>query len=95
MLHYQDMFFDNIIVMRISMKCSKEFTRTGIIKHLDSCKERIEAEKDIKTNKTTGYFELLITAKYQKEYWIVIEIEDTDKLEDLDQFIRDNRYCPF
>lgn len=69
--------------------CSKEFTKTGIIKHLNSCKERIDAEAKIKTGKTTEYFELLITAKYQKEYWLVIEIEETAKLKDLDQFIRD------
>lgn len=32
---------------------------------------------------------MLITAKYRKEYWLVIEIEDTAKLKDLDGFIRD------
>lgn len=69
--------------------CSKEFSRAGIIKHLASCKDRVEAENELKTNKKTGYFELLITDKYQKEYWLVIEIEDTAKLQDLDWFIRD------
>ena len=59
-----------------------------MLKHLDSCKERKEQE-DKEAGKTVGYFELLITAKYKKTYWLVIEMEDTAKLKDLDQFIRD------
>lgn len=68
--------------------CSKEFARAGMLRHLNSCKERKEAI-DQETGKPTGYFELLIASKYMKEYWLMIEIEDTAKLSDLDQFIRD------
>jgi len=68
--------------------CSKEYARAGMLKHLSVCAER-GAEADKETGRSTGYFELLITAKYRKNYWLVIEMEETEKLKDLDQFIRD------
>ena len=68
--------------------CSKEFARAGMLKHLSSCKER-KAEAEKETGKKTGYFELLITSRYRKEYWLVIEMEDTAKLKELDWFLRD------
>lgn len=68
--------------------CGKEYTRAGIVRHLHSCRKR-QTEEDEKTGKECGYFELMITAPYCGEYWLVIEIKDSAELKDLDQFIRD------
>lgn len=69
--------------------CAKEFTRAGIIRHLDSCKSRAEKQGSGDKDRTAGYFELMITDRYLKEYWLVIDIEENMELEDLDSFIRD------
>lgn len=37
----------------------------------------------------TGCFELLITDKYDKDYWLIVLIKETATLKELDQFIRD------
>lgn len=68
--------------------CNKEFSRVSIIRHLSSCKAR-KNELESNHGKKTGYYELFITDKYLKDYWLVIEIDETLKLKDLDQFIRD------
>ena len=38
--------------------CSKEYTRTGMVKHLQTCKRRIDLYE--KTTETEKYFELLL-----------------------------------
>lgn len=68
--------------------CGKEYTKTYMIKHLLTCKDRaasIEAEKGPRC----GCFELVITGKYTKAYWLIIEVSEEDTLETLDQFLRD------
>ena len=69
--------------------CGKEFTRGYIIRHLASCKERKQRLESEAGKKTCGYFELLITAKYDSDYWLVIEVKDTAFLKDIDNFLRD------
>lgn len=67
--------------------CAKEYTRTGIVKHLVSCKERKAELEDLKNE--ASYYELVLYGKYDKDYWLVIQINENATLEDLDQFIRD------
>lgn len=69
--------------------CNKDFTRAGIRRHLSSCKSRKDELKSNDGNEKTGYYELFITDKYLKDYWMLIEIDESLKLKDLDQFIRD------
>ncbi|MDI9470250.1 MAG: hypothetical protein QM296_08590 [Bacillota bacterium] len=68
--------------------CNKEFTRTGIIRHLASCKVRAEKLPSDDKGQTTGYFELLLTGRYDRDYWLVIEMDERLDLADLDHFIR-------
>ena len=67
--------------------CGKEYTRTGMVKHLQSCKKRIDLCP--KAAGTEKYFELLLYGMHNKDYWLIIQIKENATLDDLDQFIRD------
>lgn len=70
--------------------CGKEYTKSGMIKHLSTCKQRQSTwSSDDSGEKQAGYFSLSIEGTYCKEYWLVIEIKEEAKLKDLDQFLRD------
>ena len=67
--------------------CGKEYTRTGMVKHLQACKKKMNlCEKAAGTEK---YFELMLYGTYNKDYWLIIQIKENATLDDLDQFIRD------
>lgn len=67
--------------------CGKEYTRTGMVKHLQTCKKRVDLYE--KATETEKYFELLLYGAYNKDYWLIIQIKENATLDDLDQFIRD------
>lgn len=69
--------------------CGKEYTRSGMHRHLSACKDRKSALDSEKGKKPCGYFELLIYGKYNPDYWLVIEVRETATLQELDKFIRD------
>lgn len=67
--------------------CGKEYTMAGMHRHLQSCKKKmISYEKALNMGK---YFELQLYGTYNKDYWIIIRMEENATLDDLDQFIRD------
>lgn len=66
--------------------CGKEFTRSGMVRHLASCRERAAANAG---KGKTGCYELVIYGKYNSDYWLIVQMKDTETLLDLDQFIRD------
>lgn len=69
--------------------CGKEYTKGGMLRHLAACKKR-NAGLDKETGKTKcGYFQLVISGKYTKAYWLIIEISENATLKELDKFIRD------
>ncbi len=69
--------------------CGKEYTKGGMLRHLATCKKR-KVRLDLETGKTKGgYFEVVISAKYNNNYWLIIEISEQATLKELDQFIRD------
>ena len=69
--------------------CGKEYTKNGMLRHLTACKNRKERLEAVNGKKKCGYFELVISGKYNSDYWLVIEMQETATLKDLDQFIRD------
>lgn len=69
--------------------CNAEYTKSGMIKHLLSCKEWMKVLDAEKNKKSCGYFTLLVNGKYNKDYWLVIDCKEDAKLIDLDQFLRD------
>ncbi len=69
--------------------CGKEYTKSGMLRHLQACKDREFKLSNEKVKSGCRYFEIVITGKYQKEYWLIIEINENTTLKKLDQFIRD------
>ena len=69
--------------------CGKEYTKSYMIRHLAGCKERMAGIAAKKGTKRCGYYELAITGKYDKAYWLIIEISENATLKDLDSFLRD------
>ncbi len=67
--------------------CGKEYTRTGMVKHLIACKEKAAVFEQAKEKAV--YYELVLYGKYDKDYWLIIQIKENATLQDLDQFIRD------
>ena len=72
---------------RFRRKKTGSSQRTGIAKHLQTCKKRVDLCE--KAEKTEKYFELLLYGAYNKDYWLIIQIKETATLDDLDRFIRD------
>lgn len=72
---------------RFRRKKTGSSQRTGIAKHLQTCKKRVDLCE--KTEKTEKYFELLLYGAYNKDYWLIIQIKENATLDDLDRFIRD------
>ncbi len=68
--------------------CAKEYARSGIIRHLNSCQKRkIKISKE-NTKRRDNQYTLVISGKYDKEYWLVIETSGSNTLKELDEFIR-------
>lgn len=72
---------------RFRRKKTGSSQRTGIAKHLQTCKKRVDLYE--KAEKTEKYFELLLYGAYNKDYWLIIKIKENATLDDLDRFIRD------
>lgn len=60
-----------------------------MLRHLDTCKKREESFKDENKRSKQGYFQISISDKCDKDYWIIIEINEKATLRELDSFIRD------
>ncbi len=70
--------------------CGKEYTKAGMVKHLQTCKKRGEiTSKAMKPRFDGGGFTLVINAKYNSDYWLIIDMKETAQLKDLDRFLRD------
>lgn len=69
--------------------CGKEYTMSYMNKHLSTCKERQNRLAMETGSKECGYFELAIYPKYNRDYWLYVEIRETAELKDLDSFLRD------
>lgn len=69
--------------------CGKEYTFSYMNKHLPVCEERRKKWAEETGNKTCGYFELAIYPKYNRDYWLYLEIKEIATLKDLDHFLRD------
>ena len=65
--------------------CGKEYTRTGMLKHLQSCKKRMEVCEN--SEKMSAYYELMLYGTYNKDYWLIIQIKENATLEE-DFFVR-------
>lgn len=69
--------------------CGKEYTFGYMNRHLPVCKERQKKWAEETGSKKCGYFELAVYPKYNRDYWLYVEIKETATLKDVDQFLRD------
>ena len=60
--------------------CRKEFTKSGMVKHLLSCNNL--------GNGKTKYFLLRVEDIYDKNYWLYLQVKATTTLDALDDFLR-------
>ena len=61
--------------------CKKDFTKSGIKKHLLSC-------NNLGSGKTK-YFLLKVEDTYDKSYWLYLQVKANTTLDELDDFLRD------
>ena len=69
--------------------CGKEYTFSYMNKHLPVCEERQKKWAEETGGKECGYFELAVYPKYNRDYWLYVEVKETATLKDVDQFLRD------
>ena len=69
--------------------CGKEYTFSYMNKHLSVCGERQKKWAEETGAKKCGYFELAVYPKYNRDYWLYVEIKETATLKAVDQFLRD------
>lgn len=69
--------------------CGKEYTKSGMLRHLQACKTRNMKFVGEKAKRKCRYFQIVITGKYVKNYWLIVETSENTTLKELDQFIRD------
>lgn len=69
--------------------CGKEYTRTYIMRHLAACKARLKRREEETGTRVCGYFDLLISGKYDRDMWLAVAVKETATLEDVDSFLRD------
>lgn len=69
--------------------CGKEYTFSYMNRHLPVCEERQKKWAEETGDKKCGYFELAVYPKYNRDYWLYVEIKETATLKDVDQFLRD------
>lgn len=69
--------------------CGKEYTRGGMLRHLQACKKRNIRLATENGKRRCRYFQIVISDKYMKAYWLIIETSENTTLKELDKFIRD------
>lgn len=62
--------------------CKKDFTKRQIADHLDVCPKR-EKDKNMKN------LRFRVIDPYEKNFWLIVEVNNQAKLKDLDYLIRD------
>lgn len=69
--------------------CGKEYTRSGMLRHLGVCKNRKNELAKETGKRRCRYFQIIISGKYLKDYWLIIETSENTTLKELDKFIRE------
>lgn len=69
--------------------CGKEYTKGGMLRHLGVCKNRKDRLVKETGKRRCRYFQIVISGKYTKDYWLIIETSENTLLKELDRFIRD------
>jgi hypothetical protein len=68
--------------------CHTEYSKAGMNRHLETCKQRATQETPSE-GQTTPHLHLQIEGRYLPMYWMHLDIPASATLETLDQFLRD------
>ncbi len=69
--------------------CKKEMSNGGLKKHLSNCLKRLEAVSHVKgKSKEQELYHLQVQDAWRKEFWLHLEVKDSDELIDLDHYLR-------
>lgn len=71
--------------------CSAEYTKSGMAKHLQTCKARKAAESEPGDKKARHgrLLHLMVWGQYAPEYWMHLDVPTDTTLTKLDRFLRD------
>ncbi len=69
--------------------CGKEYTASGMMKHISSCKHRNNWLEQESSKKQAGYFTIAVKGTYLKDYWLLLEVREDATLSDVDTFLRE------
>lgn len=71
--------------------CGAEYTKSGMAKHLQTCKARKASESDPGSKKARHgrLFDLMVWGRYAPEYWMHLDVPADMPLTTLDRFLRD------
>ena len=50
--------------------CGKEYTRGGMLRHLAACKTKKAVLADEKAKTKCGYFQMVISDRFDNDYWL-------------------------
>lgn len=64
--------------------CGREYTKSGMIRHLEACKERKNKLAMETDKRRCNYFQIVISGKYAKAYWLIVETSEDTTLKELD-----------
>ena len=53
--------------------CGKMFSRSGIVRHIKSCKDRKAVLEERTDEAKSKYFTLMIADRYSTDYWMVVD----------------------
>ncbi len=72
--------------------CGKKMTSGGLVRHLKSCDDRIEAVthtiENIKKAPEQRLYHLYIKNSYNSDFWLHLELNGNARLNELDQYLR-------
>ena len=66
--------------------CGMEFSRAGITRHTLSCVSNVDMSEGIPEK--GKLFDIFITDRWMKEFWLMVEISEKENLSTLDNFLR-------
>ena len=69
--------------------CGKMYAKSGITRHLKSCEDRKLKQAEGRGKENTKYYTIMISGRYHKDYWMVVDVIGSASFQELDQFLRD------
>src|SRR5205814_9316988 len=80
----------SVVSSGICSFCQSEIDKRKMTQHLKYCKQRAStiAEENASSTPKTKLFSLLVEGHYNPQYWMNLEIPDSEELATLDDFLR-------